>query len=87
MLIDKWTNFEQNSYLTAYVAYVTKQRTIKTAYWLTITSPNTVDELQQHLIGLNMKLCSAVVVNFDVGDELALQEFLTINGLRPKELL
>lgn len=85
MLIDRWTNFEQNSYLTASVSYVTNQRAIKTAYWLTMSSPNTVDELQQHLVGLNMELCSAVVVNFDVGEELALQEFLTINGLRLNE--
>lgn len=81
MLIDKWTNFEQHSFLTASVSYVTG-RTINTSYWLTMSSPDTVDELQQHLVGLNLELCSAVVVNFDIGEELALQEFLTINGLR-----
>lgn len=86
MLIDKWTNFEQHSYLTASLSYIVNSRTIKTAYWLTMSSPNTVDELQQHLVGLNMEFCSAVVVNFDIGEELALQEFLTINGLRHYDL-
>lgn len=81
LLIDKWKNFEHNSFLTVSVSYATNKQTIKTAYWLTMSSPNTVDELQQHLVELNVKLCAAVVVNFDICEEMALQEFITINGL------
>lgn len=73
--MDKWINFENHTFITFILYYVTSKPSVQGHQLFTVDASDAVD-WNEHFTSLDLKMCTAAVVNFNIDEDEILKDFL-----------